>query len=204
MQEQKRNQNGWAFLSWPDSSNWEEVKHMEWGNSVSWVISSALFRYQYVLLNSLSKSAGSSELRHKLPARPHACMSPSAFCCCHLKRRRSWILTESREDWHGRWVPMKGMEKVLSSSEKNPCFLLLFELHWKEGKDCPELQQKVGLMKIGAVGVKQGGMFSWLQGCICFQSLWQGCSLWRSINLNQIKLMCRHIYPSHWLSYIMF
>lgn len=155
MQEQKWNQNGWAFLTWPDSSNWEEVKHMEWGNFVSRVISRALFRYQSMLLNSLSKSSGSSELRHKLQTRPCACMSPSTFCCCRLQRRISWILTESREGCCEGWLPMKGMEKFPSSSEKNS-FLLLFELHWKEGRDCPGLQQKVGLMKISAVGVQHG------------------------------------------------
>lgn len=41
----------------------------------------------------------------------------------------------------------------------------------------------------------QDRTLSQLQGCICFQSLWQGCSLRKSINLNQIKLMCCHIYP---------
>lgn len=84
------------FLTWPDSSNWEEVKHMECGNFVSSVISRALFRYPSMFPSSLSKSAGSSELRHEFQARPRACMSPSTFCCCCLQRRISWILTKPR------------------------------------------------------------------------------------------------------------
>lgn len=43
MQEQKWNQDGWAFLTWADSSGWEEVKHMGWGNLGSWVICRAPF-----------------------------------------------------------------------------------------------------------------------------------------------------------------
>lgn len=96
MQEQKWNQNGWAFLTWPDSSNWEEVKHMERGNFVSWVISREFFGYQSMFLSSFSKSAGSSELRHKLQARPPACVSPSTLCCRRLPRRISWTLPESK------------------------------------------------------------------------------------------------------------
>ena len=106
---------------------------MEWGNFVSWVISRALFRYQSMFLSSLSKSAGSSELRHKFQAQPHACLSPSTFCCRRLERRISWILTGSREGCCEGWLPTKGMEKFPSSSEKN-YFLLLFELRWKEGR----------------------------------------------------------------------
>lgn len=83
----------------------------------------------------------------------------------------SWILTESREGCCERCLSTKGMEKFPSSSEKNR-FLLLFELLCKEGRDRYGLQQKVGLMKISAVGVQQDGTFSRLQGCICFHSLW--------------------------------
>lgn len=58
---------------------------------------------------------------------------------------------------------------------------------WKNLLSVPGLQQELGLkIRVG---------HSQLQGCICFQSLWQGCSFRKSINLNQIKLMCCHIYP---------
>ena len=102
---------GWMsiphFLTWPDSSNWEEVKHMEWGNSVSWVISRNLFRYQPTFLTSLSKSAGSGEPKPKFQAGPRAWMSPPTFCCRLWQRMISWVLTEPRGLRRGDDSPWK-------------------------------------------------------------------------------------------------
>lgn len=85
------------FLIWPDSSNWEEVKHMKgvcgvWGvwNFVSYVISRPLFGYQSMFPSNLSKLAGSSELRHKFQAWPCAYTGPSTPCC----HRGSWPTQE--------------------------------------------------------------------------------------------------------------
>lgn len=161
MQEQKWNQDGWAFLTWPDPSGWEEVKHMGWGNLGSWVISRAPFGSWSVFL---LEWAGSRELRHTLWAQPRVCLSPSTFCCCHLQRRMSWITPE------------------LGENGKIPIFT------WKKLVFCAWAAAEGGFED-------QGGTLSQLQGCICFQSLRQGCSLRKSINLNQIELMCCHIYP---------
>lgn len=121
MHEQKWNQDGWAFLTWPDSSGWEEVKHMGWGNLGSWVIFRAAFEYWSVFLSCLSEWERSSELRHKLWAQPCVCLSLSTFCCCHLQRRMSWILPESGGNGE---IPLST---------------------WKNLFSVPGLQQKVGL-----------------------------------------------------------
>lgn len=115
------------FLTWPDSSNWEEVKHMECGNFVSSVISRALFRYPSMFPSSLSKSAGSSELRHEFQARPRACMSPSTFCCCCLQRRISWILTKPRGLLWGM-APHKRNGEIPFLVWKNPLFSVALQI----------------------------------------------------------------------------
>lgn len=98
---------------------------MEQGKFLSWVISRSPFRYQSMFLNSLSESTGSRELTHRLQARPHACMSPSTFCCCCLHRRVSWVLIESREGC------CEGMERFLSSSRKG-LFSVALQIAWEE------------------------------------------------------------------------
>lgn len=93
---------------------------------------------------------------------------------CGLSLRFAWALAHSA----GSLLNWEGMEKFPSSPEKT---LFLFSV--------PGLQQKVGLkIRVGQDCHSSRVVF-------VFQSLWQGCSLQKSINLNQIKLMCCHIYP---------
>lgn len=122
MQEQKWNQDGWAFLTWPDSSGWEEVEHMGWENSgrAGWSPELPLDTGLCSWAAFWSGQGTEARTVGSASCLPH----PAAVTC--------------RGGWAGSLLIQQGMKKFPSPPEKKTWFLFLgcsTRWVWRSGWD---------------------------------------------------------------------
>lgn len=201
MQEQKWNQNGWAFLaSSLDQIPLSERKLNTWSGGTMW----AGFSPELSLDTSLCSWEAFQKQQEAVKWGTnfrHGLLHSAAVACkedkldpYRIRRGLLWGVAPHKRNGDistphlnkkifsvALWIALKGREKLSWAA---------VEGGFDEDQCCSGHSKVRRSLSCGTV--------------LCFHSLWQGCSLWKSINLNQIKLMCCHIYPSHWLSYIMF